>query len=388
MSLLLTRVRSRARISSSSSSFLRRHHPRSPPLAPRAAFASLAGAEEPTVVSPSEAEVRAGALSRRNLERAVGAVHRDGLVVVEGVVPHAALDRLNARMVSDARVLQARGDEGPFNYNTGNLQQGAPPVAEFFDPEVFVSESRAGDLLSLPVPSPPPPFFFLLVDDLTRAPLTNRAADPIATQVTSGVLGPRPLWTFCSANTAVAGAGAARQPVHSDADFAHPDHAFALVVNVPLVATAAANGATELWLGTHTAAGGGGVAAQEGAHGERTSGRIREAQLAARRAARPPCQPPLAKGSLVVRDLRLWHAGMPNRGEPPRVMLAMIHFAPWYRSRMRLQLADDVRPLLERLERDGRLCLDVPVDWIPRDRALGTYLDRGFGNSYDFDQEP
>jgi ectoine hydroxylase-related dioxygenase (phytanoyl-CoA dioxygenase family) len=38
---------------------------------------------------------------------------------------------------------------------------------------------------------------------------------------------------------------------------------------------------------------------------------------------RPPCQPVVPKGSLVIRDLRLWHAGVGNQTEIPRVMLAM-----------------------------------------------------------------
>ena len=37
-----------------------------------------------------------------------------------------------------------------------------------------------------------------------------------------------------------------RQPVHADADFAHPDHAFALVVNVPLITMRPENGSTEV----------------------------------------------------------------------------------------------------------------------------------------------
>ena len=180
-------------------------------------------------------------------------------------------------------------------------------------------------------------------------------------------------------------AAAQRQPVHSDADFAHPAHPFALVVNVPLVAMTPANGATEVWLGTHRCRDA--AAAQEGAHGERASGRIRADALAARRARRPPLQPSVPRGALVVRDLRLWHAGMPNTtADAVRVMLAMIHFAPWYRNRMRLALADDVAPLLRDAAVDARL--DVPVDWLSRDEALASYLDRGFGNSYDFDQEP
>jgi ectoine hydroxylase-related dioxygenase (phytanoyl-CoA dioxygenase family) len=41
---------------------------------------------------------------------------------------------------------------------------------------------------------------------------------------------------------------------------------------------------------------------------------------------RAPCQPVVKKGSVVVRDLRLWHGGCPNLSEVPRVMLAMSEF--------------------------------------------------------------
>ncbi|KAF6833048.1 phytanoyl- dioxygenase [Colletotrichum musicola] len=288
-------------------------------------------------------EVRNNLLGPRNLEIAVRHLHSDGLVVVEDVVPHEDLDALNEKMVKDARYLQSLGEKGPFNYNQGNLQQDPPPVAEYFYKSVF--------------------------------------ANPIATQITSSVLGPRPKWTFCSANAAMPplpGASPQRQPVHADADFAFPAHPFALVVNVPLVDMIPENGSTELWLGTH----GADVSAQEGAHGERASGRIREDLLEERRAVRGPSQPVVKKGSVVVRDLRLWHAGMPNLRGEVRVMLAMIHFAGWYRNPMRLQFAEDVRPLLAGLESQ----LEMPVDWMSREEVLGSYLGRGFGNSYDFDQ--
>lgn len=210
--------------------------------------------------------------------------------------------------------------------------------------------------------------------------------DPIATQITTAVLGPKPKWTFCSANSAMPplpGASPQRQPVHSDADFAHPTHPFALVVNVPLVSMTPENGSTEVWLGTHSPYG---VESQEGAHGDRASGRIQQHLLEERSKTSPPLQPNIKKGSLVIRDLRLWHAGMPNKTDQVRVMLAMIHFAPWYRNPMRLEFASDVRPVIEKLERDGRLGLDVPVDWVEREKAIQGYLNRGFGNSYDFNQ--
>lgn len=175
------------------------------------------------------------------------------------------------------------------------------------------------------------------------------------------------------------GASPQRQPVHSDADFSHPSHPFALVVNIPLVAMTPENGSTELWLGTHTAD----VSAQEGKHGERTSGRIKEDILAERRGVRSPSQTSVKKGSIVLRDLRLWHAGMPNMSDEVRVMLAMIHFAPWYRNPMRLEFGEDVRDFVAGLESR----LEIPVDWVKSDKALRSYLQRGFGNSYDFDQE-
>ncbi|KAI0416471.1 hypothetical protein F5X98DRAFT_184314 [Xylaria grammica] len=306
----------------------------------------------PQVVRPSAKEIKNNRLSERNLEIAVRGVHIDGLVVVEDVVPHQHLDHLNTKMVEDARILQARGEDGPFNYNVGNIQQDAPPYAKYFYPSIF----------------------------------TN----PIATQITASVLGPRPKWTFCSGNTAmppVPGGSPQRQPVHADADFAHPEHPFALVINVPLIDMTPHNGSTEVWLGTHT--GTGGIEAQEGAHGERASGRVKEDILAKWVATHgPPVQPNIKKGSVVIRDLRLWHAGMPNMSEEVRVMLAQIHFASWYRNPMKLEFAEDVKPVLEGLESRGELGLEAPVNWVSKQQAMDGYLNRAFGNAYDFNQAP
>lgn len=95
----------------------------------------------PGVVRPSAHEINRSRLDARNLEVAVRHIHQDGLVVIDNVVPHNDIDRLNTKMVQDARTLQARGNDGPFNYNLGNLQQDAPPVAEHFYPSIFASKS-------------------------------------------------------------------------------------------------------------------------------------------------------------------------------------------------------------------------------------------------------
>ena len=160
--------------------------------------------------------------------------------------------------------------------------------------------------------------------------IVDTILDDMAIEISNAHLGPRPRMTFLSGNTALRSTQS--QPVHSDADFDHPQIPFALVVNVPLITMTPENGSTEVWLGTHT---GSGLHVQEGRHGDRASGRIVADQLDARRKACPPIQPIVPKGSIIIRDLRLWHCGKPNLEGSTRVMLAMIHFAPWYRNPMR-----------------------------------------------------
>lgn len=84
-------------------------------------------------------------------------------------------------------------------------------------------------------------------------------------------------------------------------------------------------------------------------------------------------------GSLIIRDLRLWHAGMPNTTDEIRIMLAMIHFAPWYRQRMTMKLPRSLRPTLEGVDRLG-----VAADW---QDAEVDHLDAPYGNAFDFSQD-
>jgi hypothetical protein len=74
----------------------------------------------PTAIKPSKDEISSGRLASRNLEIAIRCLHEDGLVVIEDAIPHEDLDRLNNKMVQDARTLQSRGKDMPFNYNVGN----------------------------------------------------------------------------------------------------------------------------------------------------------------------------------------------------------------------------------------------------------------------------
>ena len=79
---------------------------------------------DPVQIKPTAEEVRRGRLANQNIERALYALHFDGLVVLENVVDHAHLDILNAAMVKDAEYLQSLGDAGPFNYHKGQTLHG------------------------------------------------------------------------------------------------------------------------------------------------------------------------------------------------------------------------------------------------------------------------
>ncbi|KAF2091094.1 phytanoyl-CoA dioxygenase family protein [Saccharata proteae CBS 121410] len=299
----------------------------------------------PISIKVTTPEVKAGALTWRNLEIATRALRRDGLVVLEDVIPEAALDRLNEKMVEDAYRLQRRGDDAPFNYNKGNIQQDPPLLRKWWEPQIFIN--------------------------------------PIVTQVTSTTLGRNPRLSFISGNTALPptpSSPPSAQPTHTDADFDHPNIPFALVANIPLVTMTPENGSTEVWLGTQDFAG---LNAQEGRHGERASGRIKGYLKERRLEERPPVQPVVGKGAVVLRDLRLWQGGMTNLTGDPRVMLAMIHFAPWYRNRMAVEFSKELEPELS-VEKTG---LQVQGVFLGEDEVEERYLNRPFGNAYDFSQQ-
>ncbi|PVI03180.1 phytanoyl-CoA dioxygenase family protein [Periconia macrospinosa] len=297
----------------------------------------------PIAIKLSSSEAKDKVLNQTNLEIAIRALARDGLVVVEDLVPHSVLHTLNEKMIQDAYKLQNM-ENSPYNYNKGNLQQDPLMTKDFFFADVFVN--------------------------------------PIVTQITSTALGPNPFLRFISGNTAfppTASAPPQSQPTHNDADFDHPQVPFALVINVPLVTMTPENGSTEIWLGTHANTT---IDDQEGAHGDRASGRIKQHLLEQRRSVRPPIQPIVKKGSVIIRDLRLWHGGKPNLGREPRVMLAFIHFAPWYRNQMTVEVAKELKDELS-IEKTK---LHVAAKFLDSEEIEKTYLNRPYGNAYDFDQ--
>lgn len=49
---------------------------------------------------------------------------------------------------------------------------------------------------------------------------------------------------------------------------------------------------------------------------------------------------------------------------------------------MKLQLADDLKDIIK-----DEQSLEIPVEWTSKAAAKDQYLNRAFGNAYDFSQE-
>ncbi len=234
-------------------------------------------------VSPDE--LSRGSLEASKLAAAIEALKVDGVVVLKDVVSRESIQGLKKQTLIDLEALLNRKD-APFNWTKGNVQQDPPRR---------------------------PPFLFrdILVNDMVIS-------------VTKGILGAGMRNGFYSGNTALP--SESRQPVHADIGQLWPNLEFApppaqLVVNVPLVDMEPENGSTEIWPGTHVDPE---IAIQSG------DIEVSEARLEERRQVCPPIQPTVKAGSVVIRDMRMWHAGMPNRTTEPRPMVAMIHSVNWW----------------------------------------------------------
>ena len=239
-----------------------------------------------TTLDITPEEVRTGRITPVHLSAATRALRDDGIVVLNDIVSMDHIAALREKMLYDLPAYLARTD-APFNFNTGNVQQEPPPFAPYLYKDVLLND--------------------------------------IVISVTHSLLGDGLHNGFYSGNTAVGGSGQ-RQPVHADVGQLWPNlevatPPFGLVVNVPVVDMSAENGSTEVWPGTHRDTT---IYVQ---HGDI---KLPPAAVEARRAVRPPLQPTVRAGGVVIRDLRLWHAGMPNRTDRARPMIAMIHWVSWW----------------------------------------------------------
>ena len=152
-----------------------------------------------------------------------------------------------------------------------------------------------------------------------RPPFTDAAiiTNPFALAVMDELLGADSVCHYFASDTALP--GSEYQPVHSDIHLLFPETplalpAYSIVLNVPLVDFRDDNGPVEIWPGgTHLMPGGTDMA-----------------QLAPVMHAERVLMP---AGSLLIRDMRMWHRGTPNQSQEARPNLALIYSRPWLKTR-------------------------------------------------------
>jgi ectoine hydroxylase-related dioxygenase (phytanoyl-CoA dioxygenase family) len=228
--------------------------------------------------------------STSTLQQILAQMHEDGLVVLEDVVDVAHVDAINEYMQKETdRLLEA--PDSYFNHGVrSNILHCAPLKPGYIFEDIYMN--------------------------------------PFVIQVMNAYLGARPRWNFITGNNALSHTDDMRQPVHKDIRW--PNHVtgpFYVIANVPLSDFSPANGSTEFWLGSHRA-----TTSDDQSYDKdgNITCNVKEERLEQRRSQRPPIQIHMKKGSISLRDLRLWHCGMPNPSDEHRIMLATGYQARWY----------------------------------------------------------
>lgn len=192
-------------------------------------------------------------------------------------------------------------------------------------------------------------------------------ANKFTATILNAVMGPNPRCNFADGNTALGIGFGGRQSVHADMAYNFPQMACGVTANYYLEDASKANGSTELWLGSardstfrdHRACrelqpGDDpykpkkiSLTDTDGDFSMEKSFGVRPERLEARRKFAPPVQPSVKKGSVMLRDLRLWHAGIANPSSRTRIMLNFIHTPWWYKCPTQINLPENTKGLVE-----------------------------------------
>ncbi len=142
-------------------------------------------------------------------------------------------------------------------------------------------------------------------------------ANPLVLQVVDALLGPDYICHYLASDTPLPGSD--YQNTHADIHPLFPEHptalpAYSIVINVPLVDVTEDNGPLQIWPGgthRHTyPATQDMIEVADSMHSERVL---------------------MKRGSVLIRDSRMWHRGTPNRSGSPRPNYALIYSRHWLR---------------------------------------------------------
>jgi ectoine hydroxylase-related dioxygenase (phytanoyl-CoA dioxygenase family) len=223
-------------------------------------------------------ELAAGQLSVETGRAAVNIMHEDGIVCLQDAIPLKIVAALHSKMQSDLDLRMPSR-----NVNAWNSLR-PPPYMPYLFHEIVYNE--------------------------------------FAIDVCRRILGEQATLTTYGANTSWPNQKAA-QKVHRDVPNAEIiDACPAVVINIPMMEFTLENGATLIYPGSHTAS-----------VGKASGPGIYSKEMLTRRAAVVPAEQTtgIGPGDLVIRDLRLWHGGMPNYSADRRIMLALVVIDAAYR---------------------------------------------------------
>lgn len=247
----------------------------------------------PGVITLSPEEKATGKWSRANLQSAMEYMHRDGLLVMDGIIDKDELSLLREDMLKSSAIIKNQ-KQSPAEFNHG--------------------------IKSNFLQSPP------LADEKLRFPDVYQ--NPFVIQVAEGYLGSDLQMPFITANVALANT-TQKQPIHKDCSFVHPSAPFIAIANFLLSEFTPNNGSTEFWLGSHNS-----TLPQEQMWRTPESVvptcDIYSDFLEERAKTRPPAQVDVPFGCVLLRDVRTWHAGMPNPSDTDRIMIAVAYQASWF----------------------------------------------------------
>lgn len=234
-------------------------------------------------IRATDEEHKAARLSHGNLRKAVEEFNKNGFVILENAINSSSLDEMLARMLLDFKRQRSSNVRWNQGRNSGNISQPVPNIPQFLYEDIWANRLGIG--------------------------------------IVENIIGPKPRLSLATSNIALPNSQG-RQAVHSDYYCEHLNFPVFLEVNIYLHDVTPQNGATEFWLGTHSGY-------SKADHSSPTTGWIKREVFERRAEVSPPVQPPITKGSMMIRDLRCWHAGRENSTNEPRIILGFLYSPRW-----------------------------------------------------------
>jgi ectoine hydroxylase-related dioxygenase (phytanoyl-CoA dioxygenase family) len=231
----------------------------------------------------SREEISSGKLAPETLQQAVNQVKLNGYVVIENAISDDLADELNSEFLSELnRLMKTDSEKTEVNtteFRTNRVRMDLPFREPFIRPEI----------------------------------ITN----PFALQVVDQIVGEDCRCVYLSVDAPLP--GSEYQAVHGDYAPFYPESDMVmpitgLVVNFPLIDFTEDNGPLEAWPNTHLIP-----------EKSFTGSYVQDAAKCI-----DPVRMLLPKGSIIIRDVRMWHRGTPNNSNEIRPNVALIYTRQWW----------------------------------------------------------